>query len=140
MTGYANIINNEEFQNLKKCILSAEGIANRSLKQNEAFLLRRLYYHSKEEGMEEMAMLKDKFGGCYIATAVYGSYDHPSVHVLRNFRDDFLEKRRWGQIFVTIYYKYSPYLAKKLKSKNKTNTIIKYILDRLIVKMNYWCK
>ena len=29
-------------------------------------------------------------GGCYIATCVYGSYNCPSVYVLRRFRDNFL--------------------------------------------------
>ena len=28
--------------------------------------------------------------GCYIATLVYGDYEHPKVKILRRFRDDFL--------------------------------------------------
>lgn len=31
-------------------------------------------------------------GGCYIATMVYGNYDHPQVMVLRDFRDSYLAK------------------------------------------------
>lgn len=36
--------------------------------------------------------------GCYIATAVYGSYDAPEVRVLRRFRDETLRQTKWGQI------------------------------------------
>ncbi|MFR9028073.1 MAG: DUF2726 domain-containing protein [Clostridium sp.] len=35
--------------------------------------------------------------GCYIATAVYGSYDCPQVWVLRRFRDQILEKYGWEE-------------------------------------------
>ena len=34
----------------------------------------------------------DKTGGCYVATAVYGSYDCPQVWTLRRYRDDILAK------------------------------------------------
>ena len=38
--------------------------------------------------------------GCYIATMVYGDYDHPQVMVLRDFRDNYLDKRSWGKQFI----------------------------------------
>jgi len=53
-------------------------------------------------------------GSCYIATAVYGSYDAPQVVILRKFRDLYLHKRDWGRKFISFYYKYSPAYAKKL--------------------------
>ena len=49
--------------------------------------------------------------GCFIATAVYGDYYHPSVIVLRNFRDMVLNKNKSGRIFTHLYYKLSPHLA-----------------------------
>lgn len=51
-------------------------------------------------------------GGCYIATAVYGSYDCPQVWVLRRFRDYKLAKTWYGRAFIKIYYAISPTLVK----------------------------
>jgi len=45
---------------------------------------------------------------CYIATMSYGDYDHPKVKVLRAFRDDYLQKRKWGRQFIRWYYRKSP--------------------------------
>jgi hypothetical protein len=51
--------------------------------------------------------------GCYIATAVYGSYDCPEVWVLRRFRDQFLLRSSFGKVFVKMYYFVSPVLVKQ---------------------------
>lgn len=51
---------------------------------------------------------ESKGGGCYIATAVYGSYDCPEVWTLRRFRDYSLAKSRQGQLFIRLYYAVSP--------------------------------
>lgn len=134
LSGFINIIKADEFEIFKKSIVEAEGFANKGQQYTEAYILRRALYHSREEGIEEIAILKDKFGGCYIATAIYGSYDDPAVHLLRTFRDNYLEKTYWGQKFVKLYYKYSPSIAKKLKGKRRINIIIKLLLDNLVVK------
>lgn len=51
-------------------------------------------------------------GGCYIATAVYGSYDCPQVWTLRRFRDDTLAETWYGRTFIRVYYAVSPTLVK----------------------------
>lgn len=51
-------------------------------------------------------------GGCYIATAVYGSYDCPPVWTLRRFRDFTLAKTWYGRAFVKTYYAISPTLVR----------------------------
>ena len=53
-------------------------------------------------------MKKKPSGGCYVATAVYGSYDCPQVWVLRRFRDDRLARTWAGRAFIRIYYATSP--------------------------------
>jgi hypothetical protein len=71
-------------------------------------------------------------GGCYIATMAYGSYDHPQVMVLRQFRDEVLEESIFGRWFIKIYYQYSPKLVEKLKGKEKFNIIIRNFLNQVI--------
>ena len=58
--------------------------------------------------------MKGLQGGCFIATACFGSYDHPFVKILRQFRDEFLLTNRVGNAFVRWYYKHSPTGAKFL--------------------------
>jgi hypothetical protein len=73
--------------------------------------------------------------GCYIATMVYGDYDHPKVMVLRNYRDEVLLSSIIGRIFVRLYYSISPWLVKILKNNNPTNTFIRKVLNRIINKI-----
>jgi len=71
-------------------------------------------------------------GGCYIATMTYGSYEHPQVLVLREFRDNILSKYVFGRVFIKTYYKYSPKLVEKLKDKPTINKAIKSMLNTII--------
>ena len=50
--------------------------------------------------------------GCYVATAVYGSYDCPEVWTLRRFRDNVLAKTWYGRLFIKLYYAISPTAVK----------------------------
>jgi hypothetical protein len=74
-------------------------------------------------------------GGCYIATMAYGSYEHPKVMILRNFRDDVLLKNFAGRSFVKMYYKFSPLLVRMLKNNNLINELIRGFLDKTILKI-----
>lgn len=75
---------------------------------------------------------KAKSKGCYVATAVYGSYDCPQVWVLRRFRDNFLDKHWMGRRFIDAYYAISP-KAVALFGKHKWfNNFFKKRLDKLV--------
>ena len=83
-----------------------------------------------ENGMADK--VNDVQTGCYIATMVYGDYNHPQVLVLRRFRDRFLTNFFLGKSFIKFYYKYSPGLVKVLQNKKTFNNIIKGILNIII--------
>jgi|GEM_PF-2006845 len=85
---------------------------------------------------EDTQYIARKKGACYIATAVYGSYDSDEVLVLRRFRDEILKPTKVGRKMVAFYYKYSPYLSKKLKLNSIPSNIIKFILNRFIIFLN----
>lgn len=73
-----------------------------------------------------------KSEGCYIATAVYGSYDASEVLVLREFRDTILKKNSIGRLFIKIYYAISPSIAQRLKNHTMTNSVTKKLLNRFV--------
>lgn len=73
-----------------------------------------------------------KVSPCYIATMVYGDYNHPQVIKLRRIRDYKLQKTTSGRLFIQMYYKFSPTIVNRLKNKKIINKIIKRILDKFI--------
>lgn len=73
--------------------------------------------------------------GCYIATMVYGDYDHPKVMVLRQYRDNYLMKSFFGRCFVKIYYCLSPKAVRVLRDKKHINNFIRTLLDRFVNKL-----
>ena len=78
---------------------------------------------------------KPKSEGCYIATAVYGSYDCSEVWTLRRFRDSILAKRWCGRMFIKIYYAISPTLVKFFGNTMWFKNICKKPLDKLVARL-----
>lgn len=70
--------------------------------------------------------------GCYVATAIYGSYDCPEVWTLRRFRDSVLESSWYGRAFIKVYYAISPKLVKFFGNRKWFNQICKNRLDVLV--------
>lgn len=95
----------------------------------------RNYYRRNKNTLKSINNRLNPSDGCYIATMVYGDYDHPQVMVLREFRDSYLARRYWGRQFIKIYYKYSPKLVEKLTGHKKINYMIKIVLDILIKRL-----
>lgn len=69
--------------------------------------------------------------GCFIATAVYGSPDHPNVLKLRRFRDERLETNAPGRLFCSFYYRLSPRLAGSVFSRGRARKTMRTFLDWL---------
>ena len=74
--------------------------------------------------------------GCYIATAVYGSYDCPEVWTLRRYRENVLDKSWYGRTFIKTYYKISPKFVKIFGKTKWFNNIFKKKLDRIVSDLN----
>jgi len=90
-----------------------------------------------EHGIEcakEIAKLEEKQGGCFIATAVYGSYYAPEVLVLRQFRDKVLSKFFWGRVFIKLYYAISPFIAERLDQCQSVKKILRNLILNPIIK------
>lgn len=71
-------------------------------------------------------------GGCYVATAVYGSYDCPEVWTLRRFRDNTLDASWYGRLFIKAYYTVSPTIVRLFGKKVWFNKMWRGPLDRMV--------
>lgn len=108
------------------------------------------YLEDKESNKAEIREYADKIkkynssyqapafneGGCYIATAIYGSYDCPEVWTLRRFRDYYLANSIFGRAFIKIYYTISPTLVKWFGHSTLFNKIWRTPLDKLVMTLN----
>lgn len=71
-------------------------------------------------------------GPCYVATAVYGSYDCPEVWTLRRFRDYTLAETWYGRAFIHCYYAISPTLVKWFGKTQWFKTLWQAPLDKFV--------
>lgn len=71
--------------------------------------------------------------GCFVATAVYGSYECREVLVLRRFRDRVLRRIPGGLSFIRLYYRVSPAICPFLNnSESASRAIRKLFLDPMV--------
>ena len=76
---------------------------------------------------------KDDGGFCFVATAGFGSYFHPSVELLREFRDSVLANFGFGKRFIAAYYKYGSYPAEIIKDSTTLRAASRTLLMPLVV-------
>ena len=73
---------------------------------------------------------------CYVATAIYGSYDCPEVWTLRRFRDFTLDETWYGRLFIKAYYAISPTFVKYFGDVKLFKSQGKKLLDKWVAKLN----
>lgn len=76
-------------------------------------------------------------GGCFIATAAYGSAMHPYVKALQDWRDRVLLTNSAGRAFVDFYYRYSPPIADAIAEQPVLRTAVRVLLWPVIMVVIY---
>jgi len=72
-------------------------------------------------------------GGCFIATAAYGTPTAEQIDVLREFRDVVLLESTLGSQFVALYYRLSPPVADFISESSFLRTLVRELLVDPIV-------
>ena len=85
---------------------------------------------------EHEVEVKKQSGGCYVATAVYGSYDCPEVWTLRRYRDYTLAETVFGRLFISFYYAISPTLVRWFGETQWFRNLWKPTLDKIVERLN----
>ncbi|MFH2006516.1 MAG: CFI-box-CTERM domain-containing protein [bacterium] len=71
-------------------------------------------------------------GFCFVATAVYGSYDHPDVRQLRTYRDEVLARTAAGRRFIGWYYDSGPALVQLTQQVPKLGPLARIGVQGLV--------
>lgn len=85
------------------------------------------FYVPSDEGASAYSQPKSG-GGCFIATAAYGSPIATEVRILSRFRDDKLLKSAIGSCLVGLYYGCSPPLASLISRSIFLKRIVRSLL------------
>ena len=90
----------------------------------------------KQGVIGEEAIDNPSSGPCYVATAVYGSYDCPEVWTLRRFRDYTLDNTWYGRMFIKGYYATSPSFVRHFGNTSLFKLLGRRFLDKFVAKLN----
>jgi len=72
-------------------------------------------------------------GGCFIATAAYGTPMAEDIQVLRDFRDRYLITNPVGEKLVSTYYRVSPPMADYIVEHPSLKPLVRFALQPAIV-------
>ena len=79
----------------------------------------------------------DESGGCFIATAAYGSMLEPHVVALRQFRDQYLRHSSIGRAFIRFYYRHSPPIAALIARHESLRLLVRALLAPIVFTIEY---
>jgi len=93
-------------------------------------------YRCSTCGVEWKESLARRGGGCFIATATFGTPMAPEVNILRRFRDKFLLQNHTGEMVVRSYYKLSPPIARAIKKSEMLGRVVRILLIPIVKLFN----
>lgn len=124
-----DFLNQDEIRNFFQELHNEEARLGRRLNMEEM-------YGNTQQTSSTSSYSNSNGGGCYVATAVYGSYDCPQVWTLRRFRDFSLAKKWYGRAFIKFYYAVSPTLVKYFGNMPWFKNYFRKKLDKLVAYLN----
>lgn len=77
-------------------------------------------------------------GGCFIATAAYGSPTESRLDILRAFRDQRLMSHPAGRSFVSLYYRHSPAIARLVAQHEWLRAATRAALEPVILTIQHY--
>lgn len=83
----------------------------------------------KKKVIGEEIYCKEHESECFIATAVFGTPLDPKIDLLRDFRDQWILSKPFGQAVIYTYYEISPSIARIARR----NDIVRNVLRKTIV-------
>jgi len=95
-----------------------------------------IHYRCPTCEVEWKESLARRGGGCFIATATFGTPMANEVNILRRFRDNFLLLNRTGEMFVRSYYKLSPPIARAIKKSEMLGRAVRILLIPIVKLFN----
>lgn len=109
-----------------------------SLKKGE-----KLVYNYDEKGRVKEIKRQDDSGPCWVVTAYYGDPFHENVCKIRSLRENLIENKRFGFLFLFINELYlvigktefSKYWIKKVKENNSIHQKLSKIICELLLKV-----
>jgi hypothetical protein len=81
---------------------------------------------------QAVEVVETSTGGCFIATAAYGTPIASEIQVLRNFRDRTLQMTRFGRQLIAFYYQKSPGIAQKIAASPLHKKIVRGLLHPIV--------
>mgnify|MGYP007063423738 FL=1 len=136
----------EHRQETKEPFLIVIEVTQHPIERGEALKMTRLHIDSalridpqNKKALEVQAFFKaindwkpSAPGGCFIATAAYGTPFAEEIDVLRNWRDEFLEASYPGRLFIRTYYSLSPPVADNISESDGKRKIVRTALGPIV--------
>ena len=79
-------------------------------------------------------------GGCFVATAAYGTPFAEDINYLRAFRDQNLTTNEAGSKFVQEYYQSAPPIADEIAKRPWLRTLTRKALEPIVNTSKWWLK